>query len=102
MEKELWKDFLNTTVTQRELLDAYLELRLHFQEIGFSESDLVNPPRYTKKMMELRDKFISQKNYLLNQLNNYGFNVSEEDFINHINPLLQKINELTPLKNGNS
>jgi hypothetical protein len=102
MENELWKEFLNISPSQRELLNTYLELRQHFQKIGFKESDLESPPYYTREMFQLYDRFNNEKNSLFNHLISYGFDVSGKDFINHLTPLLQKINELTPLKNGNN
>ena len=39
---------------------------------------------------------------ILRRLKDYGFDISREELINYIQPLLMKINEVTPLKNGNN
>jgi len=81
----------------RQLLDVYLEMRRHFQELGYSESDLNNPPHYTIKMINLHDKFHNKFKYLLNYVNDYGFEITREELVQYIQPLLMKINEVTPL-----
>ena len=54
---KLYEKFLEDSFTLRQLLDTYLELRQHFQELGFSEDQLEKPPHYTRKMMNLFHKF---------------------------------------------
>jgi hypothetical protein len=96
-----FEKFLNDSLGTKELLEIYLELRKHFQEIGFSEADLVDPPTYTNGMFMLQKKFQSSMNALLYQVNAYGFEVSRVELGEYIQPLLKKINELTPLsENG--
>jgi vacuolar-type H+-ATPase catalytic subunit A/Vma1 len=98
-----YEKFLHDRVGLRHLLEIYLELRQHFQEIGFSESDLEKPPTYTEKMMRLFHKFGDTQKALFQQVNDYGFDVGWNEFIEFMSPLLQKINEITPLsKNGYS
>lgn len=97
-----YEKFLNETIGLKELIEIYLQLRQHFQEIGFSEEDLVSPPSYTPLMMNLFHKFGDTQNALFNQVKDYGFDVTFTEFMNHMKPLMEKINELTPLeKNGN-
>jgi hypothetical protein len=49
----------------------------------------------------LQKRFQSSMNALLNQVNAYGFEVSRAELGEYIQPLLKKINELTPLsENG--
>jgi hypothetical protein len=96
-----FEKFLNDSLGTKELLEVYLVLRKHFQEIGFSEEDLEKPPMYTNEMFMLQKKFQSTINALLNQVNAYGFDVGREEFSEYLNPLLQKINELTPLSDVN-
>lgn len=99
---ELWQELLQDNNTLRQLLDVYLELRHHFQELDFSESDLSDPPRYTAKMINFQDKFQNRLNRLLNHVKDYGFDISREELLNYVRPLLLNINELTPLRNGNN
>jgi hypothetical protein len=97
-----FEKFLSDASILRELLDIYLELRQHLQELGFSESELDNPPTYTMKMMNLQDRFQNKFKSLIRLVNDYGFEVEKDEVTNYVMPLLQKINELTPLKDGNS
>jgi vacuolar-type H+-ATPase catalytic subunit A/Vma1 len=98
-----FEKFLNDTLATKELLEIYLELRQEFQELGFSESDLSNPPTYTLKMMNLFHKFGDTQKALLKQVNDYGFDITFDELVEYMKPLMEKINELTPLKeNGNN
>ena len=98
-----YEKFLEDSLTLREILDTYLELRQHFQELGFSEKDLESPPSYTTKMMNLFHKFGDLRDTLLKDVNSYGLDMSFNELSNYIQPLMSKINELTPLKeNGNN
>lgn len=100
---KLYKKFLEDSFALRQLLDTYLELRQHFQELGFSEDQLETPPHYTRKMMNLFHKFNDWKTSLLNDAKSYGFNINFNELSTYLTPLLEKINEITPLKkNGNN
>ena len=79
-----YEKFLHDRVGLRHLLEVYLELRQHFQEIGFSESDLEQPPTYTDKMMMLFHKFGDTQKALFKQVNDYGFDVEWIEFGNFI------------------
>jgi hypothetical protein len=95
--------YLNETLTLRELLNTYLELRQHFQQLGFSESDLEKPPTYSPKMMRLFHKFGDARDSLLRDTKSYGFDITFNELSEYLKPLLGKINELTPLsKDGYS
>jgi hypothetical protein len=96
-----FEKFLSDASALRELLDVYLELRQHLQELGFSEDELDSPPVYTTKMMNLQERFQNRFNSLIRLINDYGFNVSKKEVQDYVMPLLQKINELTPLRDGN-
>ena len=89
--------FFNESVTLKELLETYLGLRKEFQEMGFSEKDLEKVPTMTITMFKLQDQFGYLKWRLLRDANSYGFDVSEEELRDYLHPLLQNINELTPL-----
>jgi hypothetical protein len=95
--------YLNESFTLKKLLETYLELRQHFQELGFSEPQLEKPPTYTPTMMRLFHKFGDERDTLLNDVKSYGFDMSFDELTTYLTPLLSKINELTPLKeNGNN
>ena len=97
-----FEKFLESSVTMRELLDMYLELRLHLQEEGFSQEQLKRFMQPTIKMMSLREKFTNKKNALFRQIKDYGFDVTSDELNGYILPLLSKIDDITPLKNGNN
>jgi len=44
-----FEKLLEDNISLRQALDVYFELRQHFQELGFSESQLDDPPSYTFK-----------------------------------------------------
>jgi hypothetical protein len=95
--------FLENNVNLRGMLDTYLELRLHLQEKGYSQDALEQVAYPTNKMIELRERFVSKKNSLFKQIKDYGFEINHGELSEYIQPLLNKIDELTPLKeNGNN
>jgi hypothetical protein len=54
-------------------------------------------------MIELRERFVSKKNSLFKQIKDYGLMINHGELSEYIQPLLNKIDELTPLKeNGNN
>jgi len=95
-------ELIQDSLALRNSLDVYLEMRKHFQELGFSESDLDDPPTYTMKMMRLHDRFTDRLNSLHRMISDYGFNIERDELVNYVHPLLLKINEITPLKNGDN
>ena len=97
-----FEKFLENSLTMRELLDTYLELRQHLQEEGFSQEQLKRFMQPTIKMMRLREKFTNKKNALFRQIKDYGFEIQQDELNDYIMPLLNKIDELTPLRDGNN
>ena len=98
-----FEKFLEHSSKLRELLDNYLELRTHLQEEGFSQKQLERIMQPTIKMMTLREKFINTKNTLFKQIKDYGFEIHQGELNKYIQPLLNKIDEITPLKeNGDN
>jgi hypothetical protein len=95
-----YEKFLNESLSLKELVEIYLQLRQHFQEIGFSDGDLERPPTYTPLMMNLFHKFGDTQKALFQQVKDYGFNIDWNDFIEYVKPILSKIDEITPLNNG--
>jgi hypothetical protein len=41
---ELWEKFATETIEFRELLNKYLEMRLYFQELGYTQKQLSASP----------------------------------------------------------
>jgi hypothetical protein len=96
-----YEKFLNESIGLKELIEIYLQLRQHFQELGFSESDLVSPPTYTPLMMSLHQKFQAAQKALFQQVKDYGLDISRNEFSEYIAPILSKIDQITPLSHGN-
>jgi hypothetical protein len=46
-------------------------------------------------------KFGDNQKALFQQVKDYGFDIGWNDFIEYIKPILSKIDEITPLNNGN-
>lgn len=95
-----YETFLNQSLGLKELAEIYLQLRQHFQEIGFSENDLVKPPIYTPKMMSLFHKFGDNQKALFQQVKDYGFDIDWSEFTGYLQNILKKINEITPLSDA--
>lgn len=93
--------FLNNSVGLQRIIEIYLKMRQYFQSEGWSESDLEKPPYYSAQLMTLHQNFGGEIRDLLQQMKDLGFEVETEDFNEYLKPLLQNINELTPLNNGN-
>ena len=96
-----YENFLNESIGLKELVEIYLQLRQHFQELGFSEGDLESPPTYTPLMMTLFHKFGDRQKALFQQVKDYGLEIDEEEFNEYLKPILSKIDEITPLSHGN-
>jgi hypothetical protein len=96
-----YENFLNESLGLKELVEIYLQLRQHFQELGFSEKDLKKPPTHTPLMMSLFHKFGDTQKALFQQVKDYGFNIDWNEFTNYMKPILTKIDEITPLSHVN-
>jgi hypothetical protein len=97
-----FEKYLTHLTDLRKFLDTYLEMRQYFQELDFSEKDMESPPMYTEKMFLYHERLNRLHTDVLKQVNDFGFDVSEEEFDDFIVPRLKKINELIPLKDGNT
>lgn len=96
-----YEKFLEHSSLLREILDLYLELRLHIKELGFSEEELEKVTNPSTKMMSMYERIHNKKKALFQQVKDYGFNITLNELNNHIIPLFEKINEITPLSHGN-
>ena len=96
-----YEKFLNESLGLKELIEIYLQLRQHFQELGFSEEDLESPPTYTALMMSLHQKFQGAQKALFQQVKDYGLDIDMHEFSKYIATILAKIDQLTPLSHGN-
>lgn len=96
-----FEKFLSNSVGLQRIIEIYLKIRKYFQSEGWSEKDLEKPPYYSAQLMTLHQNFSGEIRDLLQQMKDLGFEVDTEDFNEYLKPLLQNINELTPLSNGN-
>jgi hypothetical protein len=97
-----FENFLSSSVGLQRLSQSYLELRQYFQREGWSEKDLEKPPYYTETLMSLFFNFGDEQKELFKQVNDLGLKVEWNEFNRFIQPILEKINEITPLSNGNN
>jgi hypothetical protein len=96
-----FEKFLVSSVGLTRLSEVYLELRQYLQEIGWSEEDVEYPPYFPSKLMRLYDNFGYEQRVLLQQIKDLGLEVDLNDFNKFIEKSIEKINEITPLKDGN-
>ena len=96
-----YEKFLNESFGLKELIESYLQIRKHFQGLGFSQKDLENVTDVTSEMMKLYQNFQNNQKALFQQVKDYGFDMDWNDFTEYIKPILSKIDEITPLSHGN-
>ena len=96
-----FENFLNSSVGLQRLSQIYLELRQYFQSQGWSEKDLEKPKYYENRLMKLYHNFGDEQKALFQQVKDLGFEVDWNDYVNFLQPILQKINDITPLRDGN-
>ena len=97
-----WEKLLEKTRLHEDILRSYTKLRKLFQEYGWSEKDLESPPFYSNEMMKLRDEFSNRRKELLKKLMDLGFVIDGESLSIYLRKYMVKINELTPLNDGNN
>lgn len=99
---EMWQKFIEKTDAFKPILEIYLKMRRWFQINEWSESDLIRPPFYSNEIMELRGQMNYEINLLKKKIEMFGIDYSTKEFNDYLRPYLTKIDELTPLKNGNN
>ena len=95
-----FEKFLSISVGLRRLSEIYLKIRQYFQSEGWSEKDLERPPYYSAQLMMLHQDFNDEKRSLCRQTKDLGFDFEVEEFDDYLKQILQNINELTPLSDG--
>jgi hypothetical protein len=95
-----FEKFLNNSVGLQRLSEMYLAIRQYFQSEGWSEKDLEKPPYYSAQLMTLHQNFHNEKRSLFRQVKDLGFDMEEEEFNEYLIPILQNINDITPLSDG--
>ena len=99
--KHPFRKYLEELNADKEILDAYRDLRLSFQKEGWSEKDLEKPPYYPKNVMVFFHKFQSLHNKLFTELKSFFPDIDHTDFNTYIGDKMKKINLEIPLENGN-
>jgi hypothetical protein len=94
---EKWKIYLELSGLDDKLKSNYRELREHFQELGFSQDDLNDPPTYTSKMMNSMESMQHHIKTIKRELKSF-FDISDEEINQYIKDELQKIDEEIPLQ----
>jgi hypothetical protein len=99
--KKILEKFLQDKSDTRKILDAYLQLRKEFQELGFSEKDLFSPPKYTYIMFTNQQIISAYMAQIVEDVKNFGIDAKESDVRDYFLEKFRKIDELTPLSDGN-
>jgi hypothetical protein len=97
-----WEKFIEKNELGIGPAKIYTKLRKLFQKYDWSESDLSKPPFYSGEMMMLKDELTKEIMQVEKKLVTYGFDYEDEELSNYFRNLFGKINELTPLKDGNN
>ena len=95
-----WKKFVEDTLAAQEILQKYLELRLMFQELGYTEKQLERISSGPERMFEIRAEIAMLMRDLKKQLKGFGFDIQDEDLMLYLQSKMNKIDLLTPLKDG--
>jgi hypothetical protein len=95
-----FEKFLSRSVGLQRIIEIYLKIRQYFQSEGWSEKDLENPPYYSAQLMTFHQDFNDEKRSLFRQTKDLGFDFEVEEFDDYLKQILQNINELTPLSDG--
>jgi len=95
-----WKKFVEDTLSAQEILQKYLELRIMFQELGYTEEQLKNISSGPERIFEIGNEIGMLISELKKQLRAFGFEVRDEDFRLYLQSIMNKINLITPLENG--
>ena len=77
-------------------------MRLLLKELGYTEESLSKVSSGPTKLWLLREELISKVQELKKQIEYFGFEISLDEMTSYLMPKFNKINELTPLKNGNN
>jgi hypothetical protein len=91
-----YEKYLSHTTKLQDLLDIYLSIRMIVKDLGWSEQDLENPPFYPNNLMSAFQRFEEKNKYLFNDTKSFT-NVSWNEYLSYVQPLMKKIDELTPL-----
>ena len=97
-----WEKFIEKNELGIGPAKSYTKLRKLFQKYDWSENDLTKPPFYSGEMMSLRDELTKEIMEIERSLVTYGFEYEDEELSNYFRNLFGKIDQLTPLKNGNN
>ena len=99
---EAWKRFANEQSERQKILDFYLELRLEIQKWGYTKDQLEKIQSAPQRIWQLRSLISVNMNLLFREIKNFGFKLDKEEFNDYIQKQFLKINELTPLKDGDN
>jgi hypothetical protein len=99
---KVWEKFTIDRPELRELLDVYLEMRLYFKELGYTEEDLKSIRTAPNKLWSLKSILDRKQDDLLRKIYDYGFELDLSEFFDFLREKYKKIDELTPLDNGNN
>lgn len=93
-----WRKFVDTLELTKDLEQVYFEMRKIFQREGWAQEDLSNPRYYPQDLLKLHRKFTPKMREIFQTINDYGFDVDEQEVGNYIMDKLRHIDDITPLK----
>jgi hypothetical protein len=85
----------------KDLVDAYRELRIWFQNAGWSEEDLKNPPYYNNEVMSLVGRVQTKRAKFIGEIMAFfGDTISQKELDAYILNRLNMVNDETPLSDS--
>lgn len=99
---KLWEKLAEQKITFRHLLDKYLEIRMYFKELGYTNEDLKKIGSAPPKLWRLRGQLDQLQDTLFAEIVYYGFDVNWDEFAEFLKPKYDNIDKITPLNNGNT
>lgn len=97
-----WQQYIDSHYVTTEILEKYLEMRLLLKELGYTEESLKKVSSGPTNLWLLREQLVEKVQELKKQIEYFGFEITLDEMTSYLMPKFNKINELTPLNDGNN
>lgn len=97
---EGWKELIDSSLSTPRVLELYLRLRLLLKELGHTEKSIQRIKSGPQRLWNFRTELHNQIQKLYQLTTDYGFDVTYPEFVDYLEQKFNKINELTPLNDG--
>lgn len=77
-------------------------MRLLLKELGYTEESLKKVSSGPTNLWLLREQLVEKVQELKKQIEYFGFEITLDEMTSYLMPKFNKINELTPLNDGNN